>query len=947
MFFPMFDSSLFLIQSNPAAGHLVFTLRLGTSSGGMSAMHVRVVSFFGGGGLTNRPLTLLHSGASSLCFIFLDHSTSSFKNRLISSSSLHVACSHHAAAVPPPRSSCGDHLISSSFVSSAAQTSQPQSSISSSASSPRLLLWGANTDVGKTLVSAAISAAILRTQTQLLYLKPVQTGFPRDSDARRVVAVCQALHGANSSANVWGPHATQAAPEPSSSSSQPPANPTTLVAHTRFAWNAAVSPHAAAHAEGLRGAYASAIRDDLEDVIQHNQERVVLVETAGGPLSPTADGTLQADALAPIASKTPWHNVLVADARLGGISATLAAGETLSSRGMVPRTIVLLDEKGEESGVPFDNAGAISTHAAKGTHVAVAPTIREEESLVDWVARTSDEVDKIVECIVSYDQPKAELPSPTTSTCPYESARTAVTSSSSGDDFKMPAWHAVGSAHVWLPYMQHLTAPPAIAVRAARGGRLLLHDDGRFDARFRDEAEGGLVSIVDGASSWWTACHGYAHTHIASAVASQMARAPHVMLGGMLHEPASVLASRLAAIAPVARNDDDEGRDEADATYAADPRWSGARVFFSESGSVSVEVAIKVALQYHMNRGRTARRHVAYLKNAYHGDTLGTMAVCDPEEGMHTKFAGALPAHGPMITLPLRHGVGVAPAPRGLASGHLTEAESEAVDAAIEKLLASSDHLAALVVEPLVQGAGGFTMYHPEALRRLANACRSRDIVLIADEIMTGFGRITGADGELFACSMAGVRADVVTVSKALTGGTCALAATIASPRLFRAFLSSTDPEACLMHGPTYSGNPLACAAANASLDLFGVGYPDGVDAPEEALSPREDRLDQVSRMEAHFSSSLAAVRQLPGVHDVRVTGALAVVQLDHMLSSTSSSFLKDRFLRAHGCFIRPFRDVVYLAPPFVLDASERDRLCTAVSSGLSEWAEERSKGRL
>lgn len=410
-----------------------------------------------------------------------------------------------------------------------------------------------------------------------------------------------------------------------------------------------------------------------------------------------------------------------------------------------------------------------------------------------------------------------------------------------------PEWLDEGLAHVWLPYAQMKTAPRPLPVVATEGARLVLAD-GR--------------TLVDGIASWWTACHGYNHPSIAQAVREQLARMPHVMFGGLAHEPAYRLATRLARMLP----------------------GDLERVFFSESGSVAVEVAMKMAVQYAMNRGERRRTKILAFRGGYHGDTFATMAVCDPEEGMHAKFAGVLPMQV-MGELP----------------------QNEASFASLRALAgAHAGELAAILVEPRVQGAGGMRFHDVAVLRRLRALADELGALLIFDEIFTGFGR-TGA---MFACTEADVVPDIVTLGKALTGGTLPLAATVARRTVFDAFWDD-DADKALMHGPTYMGNPLACAAANASLDLF----------------EREPRLADVARIARHLEQGLAPCRGLPGVLEVRVLGAIGVVQLSPMPDLRA---LKAAFL-ARGAFLRPFRDVVYLTPAFTITDDELSVLTGAI----------------
>lgn len=410
-----------------------------------------------------------------------------------------------------------------------------------------------------------------------------------------------------------------------------------------------------------------------------------------------------------------------------------------------------------------------------------------------------------------------------------------------------PDWLTAGAAHVWRPYCQMKTARPPLPVVATRGSRLIL-SDGR--------------ELVDGLASWWTACHGYNHPRIAAALRDQIERMPHVMFGGLAHEPAYRLAARLADMLP----------GELD------------HVFFAESGSVSVEIAMKMALQFHINRGVRGRTKFLAFRGGYHGDTLATMTVCDPEEGMHSLFAGVMP------------GQVIADLPR--------DAEGEA---ALDTLLAErGGEIAAILIEPLIQGAGGMLLHSPEVLRTLRRLADKHGVLLIFDEIFTGFGRT----GTLFAMQAAGVEPDIVTLSKALTGGTLPLSAAIASRKVFEAFWSD-DAGAALMHGPTYMANPLACAAANASLDLFE----DGAWAAD------------VARVGAALAAGLEPCRGGRGVVDVRTLGAIGVVEFD---APVAVGELCARFAEL-GVWIRPMGKVIYLTPAFTTPNEDLALLTSAV----------------
>ncbi len=406
---------------------------------------------------------------------------------------------------------------------------------------------------------------------------------------------------------------------------------------------------------------------------------------------------------------------------------------------------------------------------------------------------------------------------------------------------------------IWRPYTQMKTAAPPLQAVRTEGTRIHLAD--------------GRV-LIDGIASWWTACHGYNHPHIQAAMEQQLQAMPHIMFGGFTHAPAETLAARLTALAP----------------------GSLDHVFFCDSGSVAVEVAMKMAVQYWLNRGIPGRTRFLAFRDGYHGDTMGAMSLCDPDAGMHTSLRAYLPAQ---IFAELPH------APHELA--------------ALDSLLAAHAHeIAAVIVEPLVQGAGGMQFHTPAELAQIAAAVRRHGVLLIADEIFTGFGRT----GTMFACEQADVTPDILCVSKALTGGTTGLAATLTSRAVFEAFWSD-EPGAALMHGPTFMANPLACAAANASLDLFD----------------REPRLAQARAIEAALAHGLEPCRGLSNVVDVRTKGAIGVVQLARPLDRR---LLTQGFIDA-GVWVRPFGDIVYLTPALTMPADEVAQLCRTVVATLTQ----------
>jgi adenosylmethionine---8-amino-7-oxononanoate aminotransferase len=383
--------------------------------------------------------------------------------------------------------------------------------------------------------------------------------------------------------------------------------------------------------------------------------------------------------------------------------------------------------------------------------------------------------------------------------------------------------------------------------------------------------------LIDGMSSWWAAIHGYAHPVLDAAARDQLRRMSHVMFGGLTHEPAVTLCDRLAALAP-------DGLEH---------------VFLCDSGSVSVEVAVKMCLQYWRSAGRPAKRRLLTWRGGYHGDTFMAMSVCDPDGGMHHMWDEVLPRQV-FAGLP----------PAGFAAG-VDPAYARSVR---DLIAAHEDELAAVIVEPVVQGAGGMRFHDPGYLRVLREACDEHGVLLIFDEIATGFGR-TGA---MFAAGHAGVSPDVMCVGKALTGGYLSLAAALCSSEVAAGISRGELPV--LAHGPTFMGNPLACAVANASLDvLLAPGaYPDGWRAA-------------VSRIEAGLRAGLAPVAGLPEVFDVRVLGAIGVVQLKHEVDIAAATAAAVRA----GVWLRPFRDLVYTMPPYITSDDDLAMICAGVLAAV------------
>ncbi len=420
---------------------------------------------------------------------------------------------------------------------------------------------------------------------------------------------------------------------------------------------------------------------------------------------------------------------------------------------------------------------------------------------------------------------------------------------------KQPEWLTQGYEHIWLPYTQMQYGRVPLPVASASGSRITL-TDGR--------------ELIDGISSWWSMCHGYQYAPIVKAVSKQAESLSHVMFAGLAHESAYTLATRLAAMAPGDLN----------------------RVFFAESGSVAVEVALKMALQYWKNKGQPKRNKFICFTHSYHGDTVGAMSV-----------SGKSAFNSAYDSLTLKHYV--------LDIPHDEYSFAEFADT----VSAIQSQVAGIIIEPLVQCAGGFKFYSPDILSEMRRICDEHGLLLIIDEIATGFGRL----GTMFACEEAAIAPDIMCVGKALTGGHIALAATLATTQVFDAFLDDSLDKA-LMHGPTFMANPLACAAALASLDAF----------------EKEPRLAQVEAIEAQLWEGLQSLPNHPRVRDVRVKGALGVVEI-HV--NTDEIFAMREAFVSHGVWLRPFGDTLYVMPPFVITREELAKITSAIHAVLADYA--------
>lgn len=684
-------------------------------------------------------------------------------------------------------------------------------------------ITGTDTDAGKTTVTAALLRALMEYgpesdptgSFEARAIKPVQTGCEPGEDGRiaapDVKRCLEALRGL----------------------SLPDGELPRVLALRCF--RPACSPHLAARDAGERldaRDLALACRAELR------RADFTLIEGAGGAHVPLNDEEDMIDFMAALDLPV----LLVAGNRLGCINHALLTLDALAARGLRGAGMILcrtVPARAGEERLLDDNAAVL---ARKGAERGF-PVLAELPFLPDLDAPSPAERARAW----------ARLSALLRNAARHIFACSGERKQSLGADDLL----AFDRDHVWHPYAPVAPGPRVWEAVSAAGARI----------RLRDGRE-----LVDGMSSWWCAALGYRRPELIRALTEQAARMPHVMFGGLTHQPAVTLAEKLLALAPAGLN----------------------KVFFADSGSISVEAAIKMSLQYWQSVGKAGKTRLAALRGAYHGDSFGAMSVCDPVTGMHRLFTGMLPRQVFLERPSCRFDQDFDPA--GLAETEQTLRREAAT-------------LAAVIVEPVVQGAGGMWFYHPEYLRRLRALCDELGILLIADEIATGFGRT----GRLFASEWAGISPDIMCLGKALTGGTMTLSAVLTSHRVADAI---SRPEAeglpgAFMHGPTFMANPLACAVAGAAVDAL-------------LASPWRE---QVARLERRFAEGLEPCRNMPGVRDVRALGAIGVVETERPVDTEK---MQEFFVR-QGVWIRPFNRTVYVMPPFITPDAEADLLTRAV----------------
>jgi len=698
-----------------------------------------------------------------------------------------------------------------------------------------LCITGTDTDAGKTLVTGALARAAMQAGRQVLVLKPVQTGCGHGDSH----------HHDGMGMRVAPPPPTDTVPDVATYRTAAPA----AIACAIVQLAPACSPHLAARQAGV-DITVHDLAEQVRDHIARHKADLVLIEGAGGLLTPLNSNEVLADLFAELR----FPLLLVVANRLGAVNHALLTIETCSARsarGCIPL------------------AGFVTTETSPAAGPAEHAIRKDNASIIATLGR--------LPCLAAVPHISGLHGSENAREAAWNTAAAAV--SPVLETMRRPPCHCTRAAapdiaperllaydreHLWHPYTSAQTPARTWEAVYTRGTRITLRD-GR--------------ELVDGMSSWWCAIHGYNHPALLDALQEQSKRMPHVMFGGLTHKPAVELAQSLLGMVP-------QGL---------------AHVFYADSGSVAVEVALKMALQYQMAAGRPQRNRILSLRGGYHGDTMGAMSVCDPENGMHHLFSGMLPRQifAPRPECPYSYGQSTPYDPASFAP----------FSALLKQY---GDSVAAVILEPVVQGAGGMWFYHPDYLRAVREACTRHGCLLIADEIATGFGRT----GSLFACGHADITPDILCVGKGLTGGVMSLAATLTTAEVAHGI--SRD-GGVLMHGPTYMGNPLACAVAQASLGLLAHG----------------NWVHDVARIESGLHTGLHPCTGHSGVRDVRVLGAIGVLEME---SPVNTDALQRFFIR-NGVWLRPFGRLIYVMPPYVASDEDITTLTRAMCGAVMEGA--------
>lgn len=682
-----------------------------------------------------------------------------------------------------------------------------------------LFVAGSGTDVGKTVVTAALLRALLLAGVKVQAVKPVQTG----------VAPQEAHTAPLADARVYA-----------SAVAGLPQGAEMLPAQALHCFALPASPHLAAAREGARLS-AAELHKDIVRHWQCGSAKMLLLEGAGGLRVPLNEREDMLDLMAALGAPV----LLVGGNYLGGLNHILLSLDALRHNGLQLAGVVLVPSADPAAGCP-----GVDVQAMLADNAAMLRQRMQQQGITAPLV----ELPRLARLDVAGWQTLAEHLKPL--------ARHLLSTGSVAERGAQRDQALVARDHqvVWHPYASAAQPPLLSAASRTRANRIVL-------------AEGR--ELVDGMSSWWAAVHGYNHPRLMDALHNQAGRMPHVMFGGLTHEPAVALAERLLRLMPAGLE----------------------RVFFADSGSVAVEVALKMALQYQQGRGARGRTKFLTPRGGYHGDTFGAMSVCDPVTGMHSLFSAMLPQQIFMERPGCRFDQPFDPT-------SLNDARSIFAQRGAE--------IAAVILEPVVQGAGGMWFYHPEYLRGLAELCREAGALLIFDEIATGFGRT----GKMFAAEWAGITPDILCCGKALTGGVLTLAATACTGKVAQGICAGGN---VFMHGPTFMANALACAVGCASLDLL-----------EE-----ENWQQRVAQLESGLREGLAPCAALEGVADVRVLGGIGVVETQQPVNTQALQ----RYFVQHGVWIRPFNRLVYLMPPYITPTEDVAQLCTVVGGALRAGA--------